>query len=97
MPIILIVLGVMFIVVGIKNNGPVFIGAFADNFTSNENNGGGTYITWAVAIFVIGALGYWKTARPIAIGFLILVFAAMIFEKSSGTVTAIQKLTAGKL
>jgi hypothetical protein len=73
----LIVIGAIFIAVGINNKAPQFQQILRADFTGERN-----YFNWIVAIFAIGALGVVKEARTISDAFLVLVILVLILSPS---------------
>ena len=92
MPIFLILFGIILIDVAFRNTYAAFFGTL-----KNIVIGNGTTLAfwqWGLAIFIVAALGYWKTARPVAVSFIILIFIVMLLNNNSKALSAINKLTA---
>lgn len=73
MPLFLLVVGVFLVIVAI-NDKMKELGGLAKEDLSLGRNG---FIPWIIAVYVIGALGYVKTARPVANGFLVLIVVSI--------------------
>lgn len=91
MPIILLVSGIILILAAVHGKALDLFENVGKNFVGTTPQT--SYILWAVAIFLIAAIGYWKAARPVVIAFLILIFVVMILENNSKALSAIQTLT----
>ena len=75
MPLALVVLGVLFMVVGIRGTQTDLFNLLKGDFT-----GPGNFIYWVVAILIIGATGYIKPFKPVSDAFLVLVLLVMVLS-----------------
>ena len=73
----LIVIGAIFLAVGVNNKTTEFQEILRTDFTGSRN-----YFNWIVAIFFIGAIGVVKELRPISDGFLVLVILVLFLAPS---------------
>lgn len=82
MPIFFVVLGVLLVVVGI-NDKLTGAGSLVELVKSDfvPNDGSPGFITWFLAIVIIGAVGYIKPLKPVSNAFLILVVVVIIFSR----------------
>lgn len=79
MPFVFLILGVGLLVVAVKGTHQQFFTLLKSEFTGSNN-----FIVWVMAIAVLGALGFIKPIRPIALGFIVLVFLVMILKNGGG-------------
>ena len=92
MPIFLLIFGIVLIDVAFRNTYSAFFGTLKDIIIGQK--GKIAFWQWGLAIFIVAALGYWKTARPVAVSFIILIFIIMLLSNNSKALTAINKVTA---
>ena len=97
MPIILMFIGIVFILSGVKGTEGDVLNEFKTNLIGNpkvQNEPG--FWKWAVAMFAIGATGYYKPIRPITVSFIVLIFVVLILDtnanSNAGLVNAITTL-----
>ncbi len=76
MPLILILFGIMFIDVGIRGKTTDFLKLIYKILAGTNNTP--SYLKWALAIFIVGSLGYVEELRDVDIAFIILVFIVML-------------------
>lgn len=76
MPIILILFGIILIDVGIKGNTSKLMALLKKILMGSNLKA--SYLKWAIAIFIVGSIGYIKDLRKIDIALLILVFIVML-------------------
>lgn len=89
MPIFFLILGVLFIVVGINNK----VGELADLVKEDfvPSSGSASFTNWALALIILGSLGYIKELKPVANAMLVLVIISMLlankgfFDKFNST------------
>jgi hypothetical protein len=75
MPFVMLIVGVLLIVAGVRNTqGTLF------TLLKSDFSGQGSFIPWIVAIAAIGGLGYIKPIRPITTAFLALVILVMFLS-----------------
>lgn len=75
MPFVLIAIGAMLAVAGVRGTQAELFDLLKGDFTGTPN-----YISWMVAIMVIGALGYINAIRPISNAFLVLVILVLFIS-----------------
>lgn len=71
MPFVFVVIGILFIVVAVRGTQAQMFALLKSEFIGQKS-----FIPWAAAIFILGAIGYAKPIRPISdagIGLIILV------------------------
>ena len=91
MPIILMFIGIVFILSGVKGTEGDVLNEFKTSLIGNPevaNEPG--FWKWAVAMFVIGATGYYKPIRPVTISFLILIFVVLMLNSNSKFASTIE-------
>lgn len=79
MPFVFAVLGLLFLVVAIQ-------GTQSEAFTliKGEFTGSNSFVVFAAAIAILGALAYIKPFRPIALSFIMLVVLVMVLANKGG-------------
>jgi hypothetical protein len=75
MPFVFVVVGLLFLVVAVRGTQDALFSLLKTEFT-----GTGSFIPWAAAIFILGAVGYAKPIKPIADAMIGLVLLAMILN-----------------
>lgn len=75
MPFVLLIIGVVLVVAGVRNTQSLLFSLLKDDLT-----GQGSFIPWLVAIAVIGGLGYIKPIRPITTAFLVLLIVVLFLS-----------------
>lgn len=86
MPFVLLTIGILFLIVAIKGTqGQAF------DMLRAEFTGSNSFVVFASAIFVLGALAYIRPIRPIAVGMLGLVILAMVLANKGGFFTALNR------
>jgi hypothetical protein len=73
MPFVLLFIGMVLLIVGVNGKQEDFQKLMLDLFTGPNNL---TY--WALAIIMVGALGYIKPLRGFAIAFMTLILVSML-------------------
>lgn len=77
MPLFFIFVALFLIAAGVNGKSKDLVALVEGDFVPSQTNGGG-FGAWALAIFVIGAVGYIKPLKPIANAFLVLVILVLI-------------------
>lgn len=91
MPFVIIALGIILLVAGIRSTEKDLFQLVKDDVL-----GSGGLIYWIVAIGLVGSLGYVKQLRPISIGVMSLILLVLVlktgggFSKLQSTLTATQ-------
>jgi hypothetical protein len=75
MPMILLVIGTIFIGAAIRGKHDELFAVMKDDFTGPNN-----FIYWGISLFVIGALGYYKPLRPLSNSFMLLVVLVLFLS-----------------
>jgi hypothetical protein len=75
MPIILLVIGTLFLTAAVRGKQQLLFDTLKDDFTGPHN-----FIYWGVSLFVIGALGYYKPMKPLSNAFLGLVIIVLFLS-----------------
>jgi len=75
MPLALLVIGVLFITAAVRGKQQLLFSTLKDDFTGPNN-----FIYWFIAIFIIGAVGYYKPAKPLANAFLTLIVLVLFLS-----------------
>jgi hypothetical protein len=84
MPFALIIIGVVLLISSARNTltnqqGTGLYQLLASDFTGSDN-----FIYWAVAILLIGALGYVPKLKPLSVAFMTLVILVLFLKKGTG-------------
>lgn len=85
MPIALIVVGAIFVTVGLRGTHKELFCLLKADFT-----GQGNFLYWFAAVFIIGAIGYIEKLRPISDAFLLLMIVALLLATKGGLFTNIK-------
>jgi len=84
MPFVLLIVGVLFLVVAIQGTqGTAF------QMLKGEFTGSNSFVVFASAIIILGALAYIRPIRPIAFGMIALVLLAMVLANKGGFFTSL--------
>lgn len=82
MPLALVLLGVLFLTAAVRGNkcngqqcSDLLFTTLKDDFTGPNN-----FIYWGLALFLIGALGYYKPLKPLSNAFLGLVILVLFIS-----------------
>ena len=75
MPFVFLIVGVMLITIGARNQS-----ANAIQLLQSEFTGSNSYIQWFIAVMVLGLIGYYKPVKPLADGLIGLVILVMILN-----------------
>lgn len=75
MPFVLLIVGVILVVAGVRNTQTLLFSLLKQDFT-----GQGSFIPWFVVILAIGALGYIKPLKPITTAFLVLIIIVLFLS-----------------
>jgi hypothetical protein len=84
MPFVFIVLGLLLLIVAFNGTQGALVALLKSEFT-----GPGSFVPFAAAIMILGAVGYIKPAKPIADGMIGLVILAMILGNKGRFFSAI--------
>lgn len=76
MPFVLLFIGLVAILVGVRGHGKD-----AGDLLAKEFTGSNSFIQWFLAIMILGLIGYYKPAKPVADGMIGLLIVAMIISK----------------
>lgn len=79
MPFALLTIGMILIITGFQNTYAEFGKLVAGDFT-----GKGNFLYWILAIGVVGAIGYNKTAQPFSRAFIVLLLVVLFLTKGNG-------------
>lgn len=79
MPFALLFIGILLIVVSVRNTQAGFIALVEGDFT-----GAGNFFYWVVALLAIGLIGYIPKAKPVSDALLILILLALVLATGKG-------------
>lgn len=89
MPLALLVIGVVFLAAAIRGTHRDLFDVLKDDFTGPNN-----FILWGLALFIIGAVGYYKPLRPLSNSFMVLV-VVMLFLSHEGFISRFMQQVRG--
>lgn len=75
----LLIIGITLIVSAVQNTHEDLLTLVVGDFSGPNN-----FLYWALAIFVVGSIGYAKSLKPISTGLLIIVVLALFLSKDRG-------------
>jgi hypothetical protein len=75
MPWVLVIIGALLVIVGVRDKTEEFQEILADDFSGRDS-----FVNWMIAVFIIGAFGSYRPLRPVADGFLILLVLAVFLQ-----------------
>lgn len=81
MPFILLIVGAMLLVSGVKGTDDKLIELVKSDFAGGPKNNG--FLSWMLAIGAVTAVGYYKPIKPISNALLLLIFM-MLFLSNRG-------------
>lgn len=87
MPFALIIVGAVLLIVAVRNR----VQPFFTQVTADLTNGGnfkGSYAAWAIALLIVGVVGYLPSLQKLSRVFLVLIVIAIVLSqsKNGGTV-----------
>lgn len=96
MPLFLVLLGVMFLTAAVRGNkcdgqqcSDLLFQTLKEDFTGPNN-----FIYWGIALFIIGAAGYYKPLKPLSNAFLVLVILVLFISNRGFFVKFMQQISA---
>lgn len=78
MPFALLIIGVMFLTVAVRNTQDQFIDLVKGDFS-----GPGNFWYWIVALLAVGLLGNVRKLKPVADGLLVLILLALVLSRGN--------------
>jgi hypothetical protein len=81
MPFALLFIGILLIVVSIRNTEQAFLALLVGDFS-----GTGNFFYWVLAIIVVGVVGYIPRAKPVSDALLVLILLALVLTASKSGV-----------
>lgn len=79
MPFVLVAIGLMAVIIGVRGRQNDAINLLRDEFTGPQN-----FLTWLFAISAVGSLGYVPVFKDISRWFIALIFVVMLFTSNRG-------------
>jgi hypothetical protein len=80
MPFALLMLGVLFLTVAIRNQQTAFVQLVRADFS-----GTGNFSYWVVAVIVLGAIGYIPKAKPVSNLLLVLILIVLVLKRGNSS------------
>lgn len=90
MPFVLLSLGTVLVITGLKGDAAQLYNLIAGDFTGQNN-----FVYWALSILVIGFLGYIKQLQGLSRLFLVLVLVVLLLH-NKGFFAQLQSFISGK-
>lgn len=84
MPFVLIAVGAILFVAGVRGNNKQLWTLIEGDFTGDKS-----FLVWIAAIAVVGGLGYIKSLRPLSIAFMTLLLI-VLFLSNRGVIAQLQ-------
>ena len=78
MPVILGLMAVILFAAAIRGTQPLLFEALKSDFTGQDN-----FLTWSVAILILGVAGNIKVIRPVTNAFLVLVLIVLLLKNGN--------------
>lgn len=75
MPLALLIIGIIFLTAAARGTHQLLFDTLKDDFTGPNN-----FLYWGIALFVIGAIGYYKPLKPISTAFMTLVIVVLFIS-----------------
>lgn len=75
MPLALLVIGSIFLVAAVRGKQDLLFDTLKDDFM-----GPGNFFYWALSVWAVTSLGYFKPLRPLSHAFLLLVFLSLFIS-----------------
>ena len=92
MPFVLIFIGALFFITAIRGTSLLFVQMLQDDIFTTKS--GHSFFFWAIAILIVGALGYIKSIRPLSDSFLLLLII-VLFLSNGGVFSQFNQALAG--
>ncbi|HEY6371849.1 MAG TPA: hypothetical protein VIX37_14810 [Candidatus Sulfotelmatobacter sp.] len=80
MPFALLSIGILLIVVAVRNRQTEFVQTVKSDFT-----GPGNFMYWVVALVIVGAIGYIPKAKPVADLFIVLILIVLLLKRGNSS------------
>lgn len=80
MPFVFIIVGIVFLVSGVRGQSSNLVTLIEGDLTGKNN-----FVYWILAILAIGALGYVQDLRQVSRAFLALVLIVLVVEENKKT------------
>ena len=75
MPFVIIAMGILLVIAGVRGTERVLYGLIYDDVL-----GSGGFIWWLIAIGLVGVIGYNKKFQPVSIAFMSLILLALLLS-----------------
>lgn len=85
MALFIVFAGIVLVVIGLNNQLSAASALLKEDFAPSD--GSISFSIWIVAILLVGAVGYYKPAKPFSNAFLLLIFVMIILTSKSGFIT----------
>lgn len=79
MPFVFLILGIGLVIVAVRGTHQQAFDLLKSEFTGDQN-----FLTWALALFILGALGYVPVIRPVTRAMLLLVLLVIVLKNGTG-------------
>lgn len=75
MPLALLIIGIIFLTAAARGTHQLLFDTLKDDFTGPNN-----FLYWGIALFIIGAVGYYKPLKPLSTAFMTLVIIVLFLS-----------------
>ena len=81
MPFALIIVGIVLLIVAVRNRVQPFFAQVSGDLCNNGNLKGG-FVAWAIALLIVGVVGYLPSLQKLSRAFLVLIVIAIVLSQS---------------
>lgn len=81
MPFALIIVGIVLLIVAVRNRVQPFFAQVSGDLWNNGNLKGG-FVAWAIALLIVGVVGYLPSLQKLSRAFLVLIVIAIVLSQS---------------
>jgi len=75
MPLAFLIIGIVFLIAAVRGEHKKFFKLLKEDFTGPDN-----FIKWGLAIFLIGAVGYYRPLKPVSAAFMTLLVIVLFLS-----------------
>ncbi len=97
MPLFLFLLGAIFLAAAMRGEAcggeqcyKVLFATMKDDFTGQNN-----FFYWIMALFIVGAVGYYKPLKPVSNAFMLLIFVVLFLSHDNFVEKFMQEIKSG--
>lgn len=90
MPFAFLVVGAVLVVAGVRGTDDDLLTLLKGDFTGSPN-----FLSWLLAILLVGAFGYIEPLKPVSRAFLFLILVVLFFKSDTGFFPQLTKFLKG--